>query len=298
MSNETNHLDVVELNVGGVTYATTLGTLQQAEPESPLAIVSTMNVAEIRTIFGRDSKNRIFIDRDGVLFRYILDYLRNKKLSLPENFAERDRLKIEAEFYRLVNMSRALLQSRPNTGSNGKYSNENSFNATPATATALDPTASLIISKPGPRSNTGYIVVGYRGTFGKWHALAGWCWISFFPASLWSRWFGRCEISKDLSYSRLWPCSSLPRRFRRDAKRISRSRSWPNRPLHLALFPQAYFSWTSLRHARWSVFSHGKWRAIFLTLVSIFLVQRALLSDMNWLISLSIVLGWLCSKWV
>ena len=168
MSNETNQLDVVELNVGGVTYATTLGTLQQAEPESPLAIVSTMNAAEIRTIFGRDSKNRIFIDRDGVLFRYILDYLRNKKLSLPENFAERDRLKIEAEFYRLVNMSRALLQSRPTTGSNGKHSNDNSFNATPTTATALDPASSLIISKPpGPRSNTGYIVVGYRGTFGK-----------------------------------------------------------------------------------------------------------------------------------
>jgi BTB/POZ domain-containing protein KCTD8/12/16 len=119
MTNETNHLDVVELNVGGVTYATTLGTLQQAEPESQLAIISTMNAAEIRTIFGRDSKNRIFIDRDGVLFRYILDYLRNKKLSLPENFAERDRLRVEAEFYRLNNMSRALTQTRPNTAANG-----------------------------------------------------------------------------------------------------------------------------------------------------------------------------------
>jgi len=47
----------------------------QPEPESPLAIISTLNSAEIRTIFGRDSKNRIFIDRDGILFRYILDYL-------------------------------------------------------------------------------------------------------------------------------------------------------------------------------------------------------------------------------
>ena len=163
MTNETNHLDVIELNVGGVTYATTLGTLQQADPESPLAIVSTMNLAEIRTIFGRDSKNRIFIDRDGVLFRYVLDFLRNKKLSLPENFAERDRLKIEAEFYRLVNMTRALMQLRPTSSApNGKYYNENSLNS----ATAIDPSTSLISARPGPRSNSGYIVVGYRGTFG------------------------------------------------------------------------------------------------------------------------------------
>ena len=166
MSIETNHLDVVELNVGGVTYATTLGTLQQAEPESPLAIISTLNPAEIRTIFGRDSKNRVFIDRDGVLFRYILDYLRNKKLSLPENFAERDRLRVEADYYRLDNMSKALALTRPNTSSNGKYLND-SMNNSIAAATAAYPSTSVISSNPGPRSNSGYIVIGYRGTFGK-----------------------------------------------------------------------------------------------------------------------------------
>jgi len=167
MSNETNHLDVIELNVGGVTYATTLGTLQQADTESPLATISTMNLAEIRTIFGRDSKNRIFIDRDGVLFRYVLDFLRNKKLSLPENFAERDRLKIEAEFYRLVTMTRALMQLRPTSSNapNGRYYNENNLNSSSNSASAVDPTSSLITSRPGPRSNSGYIVVGYRGTF-------------------------------------------------------------------------------------------------------------------------------------
>jgi hypothetical protein len=158
MSIETNHLDVVELNVGGVTYATTLGTLQQAEPESPLAIISTLNTTEIRTIFGRDSKNRIFIDRDGVLFRYILDFLRNKRLSLPENFTERDRLRVEAEYYRLANMTKALGLSRPNTSSNGNLNN-----LTPALTT----NASLTATASGPRSNSGYIVVGYRGTFGK-----------------------------------------------------------------------------------------------------------------------------------
>ncbi|CAF3499483.1 unnamed protein product [Rotaria socialis] len=165
MSTETNNLDVVELNVGGVTYATTLGTLQQAEPESPLAIISTLNTAEIRTIFGRDSKNRIFIDRDGVLFRYVLDYLRNKKLSLPENFAERERLRTEAEYYRLDSMSRTLAQSRPNSSSNGKYSNENMMNVTAGATSSMHQITPSIGLNPGPRSNSGYIVVGYRGTF-------------------------------------------------------------------------------------------------------------------------------------
>jgi hypothetical protein len=182
MTTESNHLDVVEINVGGVTYATTLGTLQQAEPESPLAIISTLNTAEIRTIFGRDSKNRIFIDRDGVLFRYILDYLRNKKLSLPENFAERDRLRVEAEYYRLGNMSKALGLSRPLSSSNG------SMNNTIAIATGIDPTTSLISTKFGPRSNSGYIVVGYRGTFGKLKFCKSYfCFYEHFY-SVWSRW--------------------------------------------------------------------------------------------------------------
>jgi len=167
MTTESNHLDIVELNVGGVTYATTLGTLHQAEPDSPLAIISTLNTAEIRTIFGRDSKNRIFIDRDGILFRYILDYLRNKKLSLPENFNECDRLRIEADYYRLVNMSKALAESRPNTNSHGKYPNENMNNSTGAIATAMYPTTTSMNLNSAPRSNSGYIVVGYRGTFGK-----------------------------------------------------------------------------------------------------------------------------------
>jgi hypothetical protein len=98
-----------------------------------------------------------------MLFRYILDYLRNQKLSLPENFSERDRLRSEAEYYGLNNMSKALAEIRPNNNSNGKDVNENAGNATanyPLTTTSFN-------SNPVPRSNAGYIVVGYRGTFGK-----------------------------------------------------------------------------------------------------------------------------------
>jgi len=156
---EDNYLDVVELNVGGIMYATTLGTLQQAEPDSPLA---TINTSEVRAIFGRDNKNRLFIDRDGDLFRYVLDYLRNKKLTLPENFSERDRLQNEADYYRLTGMSQALGLNRSCSSAN-----ENMTPMTKAT-NSIDLNSSIIISRPPPpRSNNGYIVIGYRGTFGK-----------------------------------------------------------------------------------------------------------------------------------
>jgi hypothetical protein len=164
MTTEDNCFDVIELNVGGVTYATTFNTLQQADPDSPLASITS---SEIRTNFGRDSKNRIFIDRDGTLFRYVLDYLRNKKLSLPENFSERDRLRMEADYYRLTGLSQALRQTRPYLSSNGKHSYENMIHLTRAT-NAMELSPSLSGSRPPPpRSHTGYIVIGYRGTFGK-----------------------------------------------------------------------------------------------------------------------------------
>lgn len=160
---EESLLDIIELNVGGVTYATTMGTLQQAESDSPLAsIASVPNNSDTRTTFGRDSKNRVFIDRDGVLFRYILDYLRNQKLALPENFSERDRLRVEAEFYRLTGLVQALKQVRSSHHFNGSIlqttSGVNSMNLN-ATSTSS--------RLPPPRSTSGYIVVGYRGTFGK-----------------------------------------------------------------------------------------------------------------------------------
>ncbi|GAB6027271.1 hypothetical protein CHUAL_001556 [Chamberlinius hualienensis] len=135
---------IVELNVGGVFYTTSLATLTK-EPDS---LLGEMFTGRCKTPLIRDSKGKYFIDRDGVLFRYILDYLRNSKLVLPENFHERDRLRLEADYFRLPDMVQCL----------------NSVNSTvagfggqlrPAGYSPLSPS----IGKPG------CITVGYRGSF-------------------------------------------------------------------------------------------------------------------------------------
>lgn len=140
--------DLIELNVGGVFYSTFLSTLTQ-EKESRLG---QMFNGTAKTKLVKDSKGKYFIDRDGVLFRYVLDYLRNQKLTLPENFHEKERLKQEAEYYNLPNLAKSITISLPKLPSISKsipaISNSNS----------LSPIS-------GDPKGPGYITIGYRGTF-------------------------------------------------------------------------------------------------------------------------------------
>lgn len=96
---------VIELNVGGVHYTTKLKTLL-SEPNTLLSDIFTGKPNDVI----KDAKGRIFIDRDGVLFRYILDYLRDSAISLPDGFREQERLKKEAEHFRLVGLTKTLNQ--------------------------------------------------------------------------------------------------------------------------------------------------------------------------------------------
>lgn len=95
--------EVVELNVGGVFYTTSLKTLTQ-DPDSSLC----QTFAEKKDNLIKDAKGRYFIDRDGVLFRYILDFLRDQNIILPQAFRERDRLIREATFFGLAKMVEAI----------------------------------------------------------------------------------------------------------------------------------------------------------------------------------------------
>lgn len=115
---------VVELNVGGVFYTTALTTLT-GHPDSTLCQYFTKSPPP------KDAKGKFFIDRDGVLFRYVLDYLRNQTLILPESFRERERLRQEAMFYGLSGMVEAISNPPP--------------------------------ANPGRLA--GFITIGYRGSF-------------------------------------------------------------------------------------------------------------------------------------
>ncbi|XP_022241071.1 BTB/POZ domain-containing protein KCTD12-like [Limulus polyphemus] len=133
-----NFPSVVELNVGGVFYTTSLKTLT-SDADSLLGQLFTNKGSKP---VPRDSKGKYFIDRDGVLFRYVLDFLRNQKLLLPENFHERDRLRREAEYFILPAMVECI----------------------PTLSTMQVSSKAVEMNKQtyGPR---GYITVAYRGTF-------------------------------------------------------------------------------------------------------------------------------------
>ena len=95
---------IVTLSVGGTEYQTSMSVLQR-EPESLLASYFTGT-----NPIPQDAQGRFFIDRDGYLFRYILNYLRNMEVSIPkENTSLITELIKEAEFFRLDSLTQQLI---------------------------------------------------------------------------------------------------------------------------------------------------------------------------------------------
>ncbi|XP_023801719.1 BTB/POZ domain-containing protein KCTD16-like, partial [Cyanistes caeruleus] len=96
--------DIIELNVGGQVYITRHPTLISVPGSLLWEMFTQKNVRSL----ARDSKGRFFVDRDGFLFRYILDYMRDQQLVLPEHFPERGRLQREAEYFMLPELVKLL----------------------------------------------------------------------------------------------------------------------------------------------------------------------------------------------
>ncbi|XP_003215403.1 potassium channel regulatory protein [Anolis carolinensis] len=99
-----NNQSVITLNVGGLKFITWSSTLQRF-PESRLARMLNGNDPEFRLVNGI-----FFVDRDGVLFSYILDILRTLQISLPSDFSDYQRLQREAVFYELYPVADLLSQ--------------------------------------------------------------------------------------------------------------------------------------------------------------------------------------------
>lgn len=73
--------NIVDLNVGGTHYTTSLATLTRF----PGTYFAARFSGRYDPSTEMDSSNRVFVDRDGLTFRYILNFLRTGTLVIPEN---------------------------------------------------------------------------------------------------------------------------------------------------------------------------------------------------------------------
>lgn len=105
----TTENEIVEINVGGKYFATSIQTLQNE---------NSMLSAMFSGKYGlkRDQHGRYFIDRDGKHFRHILNYLRDNTLPpfspnyKPDKYHE---LAQEAQFYQIQGLIDRLQQKFP-----------------------------------------------------------------------------------------------------------------------------------------------------------------------------------------
>uniref|UniRef100_UPI00398EB668 BTB/POZ domain-containing protein KCTD12.1 n=1 Tax=Pristiophorus japonicus TaxID=55135 RepID=UPI00398EB668 len=164
---------VVELNVGGQVYVTRHRTLV-AVPDSLLwDMFSRKTPKEL----AKDNKGRFFLDRDGFLFRYVLDYMRDLRLVLPDYFPERSRLQREAQYFQLGELVEqlSLKVDKPNSANEENCPSDNQEEGARRAPNADKPrlaTSSVAVTPSPPSSSdsvqprrSGYITVGYRGSY-------------------------------------------------------------------------------------------------------------------------------------
>ncbi|XP_077584355.1 BTB/POZ domain-containing protein KCTD12.1 [Stigmatopora nigra] len=151
--------DIVELNVGGQVYVTRLQTLI-AVPDSLLWQMFSRQSPED---LARDTKGRFFLDRDGFLFRYVLDYLRDLTLVLPDYFPERSRLRREADFFQLRELAKRL---SPPVCKDDSVGEDIVHVPGHSDSAATSPQGAGSVRSPsGEARKLGYITVGYRGSY-------------------------------------------------------------------------------------------------------------------------------------
>lgn len=91
----------VHIDIGGTEYTSSLETLTRF-PDSRLARMFNGSIPIVLDSL----KQHYFIDRDGKMFRHILNYLRTGTLTIPDSYAEVNLLKEEARYYELHSLVR------------------------------------------------------------------------------------------------------------------------------------------------------------------------------------------------
>ncbi|XP_041428500.1 BTB/POZ domain-containing protein KCTD12 isoform X1 [Xenopus laevis] len=162
--------DIIELNVGGQVYITRYPTLVSV----PGSLLSEMFSQKNSRPLARDSKGRYFLDRDGFLFRYVLDYMRDQQLVLPDHFPERLRLQREAEFFRLPELVKILapkVSKQNSIGDDAFQSDSEEQSPNVEVARNLASVSAALVAAAGNQSamsdlrRSGFITIGYRGSY-------------------------------------------------------------------------------------------------------------------------------------
>lgn len=108
--NAVNNTHTVHLNVGGTFYTTTWSTLLRV-PNTYFHAMHNSNQ------WGDSNDSTVFIDRDGSVFNYILNYMRDNNLHSIQhckNIELLTRLQTESQYYLLTDLS-ATIQERIDT---------------------------------------------------------------------------------------------------------------------------------------------------------------------------------------
>jgi hypothetical protein len=95
---------IMNINVGGVAYTCLRKTFLKHK-DNP--IFDALLKGNVR----RSDDGSVVIDRDGMMFRHVLNFLRSGRLLLPDPFEEWDLLLDDARFYLLKDLEEAILQS-------------------------------------------------------------------------------------------------------------------------------------------------------------------------------------------
>ncbi|XP_012891207.1 PREDICTED: BTB/POZ domain-containing protein KCTD12-like [Dipodomys ordii] len=170
-----NFPEIIELNVGGQVYITRYPTLVSIPGSLLWEMFNEKNPCSLI----QDSKGRFFIDRDGFLFRYVLDYMRDLQVILPDHFPECGRLQREAEYFKLPELVKMLALKINKLNSPGNDLCQSDLEElSPSIDTVLNLSSSNTIPITGPDSNlavkmatgsdlkkAGFITIGYRGSY-------------------------------------------------------------------------------------------------------------------------------------
>lgn len=140
---ERSMIGPIEINVGGTIYCTSVSTLTKY----PNSYFASRFSGRFRTDLETDSKGRIFIDRDGGMFRHILNFLRTGRIFLPESMDQihlYHALMEEAEFFILVDLSEIIKETTNRLSIEYEQLNMKRHHSAPRIMAAADSIASAV----------------------------------------------------------------------------------------------------------------------------------------------------------